>query len=172
MPFPLPDNVSVLLRADATAAMAAASIIANAHGDMLRWVAATIGEAPRPDPKPVRSKSKLNGSRGHRKAKPARRARGLDGYLSRRRAQRDRDDEALLEAMRTAPQAAIKDWSDAIGKSKSSTVSALKRLRDADQVKNAGGRWGLVEQDAPREPAPRWVDKVRGTDRPREHHLT
>ena len=71
-----------------------------------------------------------------------------------------------------APGGSIGDWAAAIGKSRSSTVSALHRLRDAGLVESVGGKWRLIEEPAPREPAPKWVAPVRGTDRAQQHHLT
>ena len=44
---------------------------------------------------------------------------------------RDRDDENLLQAMRDSPEGSIGSWAAAIGKSRTSVVSALGRLRDA-----------------------------------------
>lgn len=123
MPFPIPDSVSVLLRTHATAALAAAFIIANAHSEILRWVVATVGDAPQVAARPAKSNGHGNGSDGRRVAK-SRRPRGADAYLDRRRAQRDRDDEALITAMKDAPGATIGDWAGAIGKSRISIVSA------------------------------------------------
>ena len=59
--------------------------------------------------------------------KPPKRA----AYHQRRRAARDADDQALLQIMRDLPGASIADWAEAIGKGRSSVVSALKRLRAA-----------------------------------------
>ena len=59
--------------------------------------------------------------------------------------------------MRASPGAVINESAAAIGKSRSSTVSALHRLRDADQAESVGGKWRLVEPEALREPAPRWT---------------
>jgi hypothetical protein len=74
--------------------------------------------------------------------------------------------------MRSGPDGAINDWATAIGKSRSSTVSALHRLRDAGLAESVEGEWRLTEEPAPREPAPRWTAPVRGTDRAQQHHLT
>ena len=70
---------------------------------------------------------------GGRRLKPALRkpSNGVDAYLTVRREARDRDNESLLEAMREMPEGPIGDWVEAIGKSRSSVVTALHRLRDA-----------------------------------------
>jgi hypothetical protein len=74
--------------------------------------------------------------------------------------------------MKTAPGASIGDWAGAIGKSRSSVVSALHRLRDADLVETVEGKWRAVEPGAPTAPPPKWVAPVRGADRAQQHHLT
>jgi hypothetical protein len=173
--LPLSEAFAATLKADATAALAALMLIANAHRDLYAWAARTfVGSEPEPPPRRVRRTPKLNDAGRTRAAKrpESRRARGAAASLDRRRAQRDRDDESLLEALKSAPDAAIGDWAEAIGKSRSSTITALKRLRDADRAESVEGKWKLTAEPAPREPPPKWVEKVRGTDRPREHHLT
>jgi hypothetical protein len=82
---------------------------------------------------------------------------GTAAHLALRREARDRDDENLRQAMCDSPQASIADWAKAIGKSRSSTVTALHRLRDAGLATNADKVWALVEPGAPREPPPKWV---------------
>ena len=59
--------------------------------------------------------------------------------------------------MRDSPEASIRDWAEAIGKSRSSVVTALHRLRDAGLADSSEGKWRLTEAPAPREPAPKWV---------------
>ena len=80
---------------------------------------------------------------------------GADAYHQRQRKARDRDDQSLLEAMRSAPDALIGEWAEAIGKSRSSVLSALKRLRDAGLAESVGGKWKLAEELPPREPTQR-----------------
>jgi hypothetical protein len=87
-------------------------------------------------------------------------------YLERRRSRRDADDSALLAAMKASPGATIGDWSEAIHKSRTSTIAGLKRLRDRNLASNEDGVWALVEPEAPR--APRWVEPVSAVGR-REH---
>ena len=116
------------------------------------------------------ARARFSGARAMaRRSKPA---ASRSSYLGRRRAQRDRDDESLVEAMRMAPGASIGDWAAAIGKSRSSTVSGLHRLRDAGLAESAEGKWRLTEPEAPMTPPPKWVAPVRGTDRAHQHHLT
>ena len=90
-------------------------------------------------------------------------------YHERRREARDRDDQALLEAMRDSPEGSIGDWAAAIGKGRSSTVSALKRLRDAGLAESVQGKWRLNEPDAPREPPPKWVAPLSAVREHRAH---
>ena len=80
---------------------------------------------------------------GHRQP----RNNGDDPYLSGRRAQRDRDHEALLAALRSNPDGSIGDWATTIHKSRTSCVSALHRLRDAGRAESAEGKWRLVESE-------------------------
>jgi hypothetical protein len=68
------------------------------------------------------------------------------------RAQRDRDDEALVDAMRANPEGSIGDWTLTVPKSRTSVVSALHRLRDAGLAESVESKWRLVEEPAPREP--------------------
>ena len=87
-------------------------------------------------PRAVRRKH--NGAGRPAKAK---RSRADLAYHQRRREARDRDDQALLVAMRDSPEGSIGDWAAAIGKGRSSTVSALKRLRDAGLAESVQGKW-------------------------------
>ena len=59
--------------------------------------------------------------------------------------------------MRETPEGPIGDWAEAIGKSRSSVVTALHRLRDAGLADSVEGKWTLVEEPAPRVAAPKWV---------------
>jgi hypothetical protein len=166
MPHPLPEALTAVLRLDRTAALAAAFIIGTHHVDVLQWVARTLcGDAP--EPQPQRQKANARRRRG-RKGNSHRKSRnnGDDPYLRRRRAQRDETDTALLEVMRSLPRGSIGDWAEATSRSRTSTVSALHRLRDAGVAESVGGKWRLVEPEAPR--APRWVEPVSAVAR-REH---
>jgi hypothetical protein len=148
MPALLSDSISDQLKSPATA-LAALLVIANHHRDALLWVARTVGDSPaRP--------------RGEAPAKSPR-SNG-DG----RRAQRDRDDEALISAMKAAPGGAIGDWAAAIGKSRTSTVAGLHRLRDADLAESVEGKWRLVEEQ-PARPAAGWTEPVSATHRAHAH---
>jgi hypothetical protein len=69
--------------------------------------------------------------------------------------------------MRANPNASIGALAEAIGKSRTSTVSALHRLRDADRAESLGGVWSLVEPTAPKETA-RWIEPVAASRRARE----
>jgi hypothetical protein len=155
MPSPLSEAFVSLLRSDETAALAALTVIAETHRDIFDWAARTFA-VPEPRRRAVR-RPKANGAH-----KPG----SADPYLSRRQAQRDRDDEALLAAMKDAPGATIGDWVTTIGKSRTSCVSALHRLRDAGLAESVEGKWRLVEEPAAR--AARWVEPVSAVGR-REH---
>ena len=156
---PLPDQVSVLLRSSPTAAMAALLLISTSHRGLLDWFSRTVAPEPQPQAKPK--------ARRGRKANGGGRKPGVsDVYLERRRSRRDADDSALLAAMKASPGATIGDWSEAIHKSRTSTIAGLKRLRDRNLASNEDGVWALVEPEAPR--APRWVAPVSAAGR-REH---
>jgi hypothetical protein len=108
-----------------------------------------------------RSGQKANVRRGRgRKGNSHRKSRnnGDHRYLGRRRAQRYETDTALLEVMRSSPEGSIGDWAEATRRSRTSTVSALHRQRDAGLAESVGGKWRLIEPEAPR--APRWVEPV------------
>ena len=70
-----------------------------------------------------------------------RRAPEDETWLSKR----DQDDEKLVEAMRRNTEATIGDLATAVGKSRSSIVSALHRLRDAGLAQSAEGKWKFTE---------------------------
>jgi hypothetical protein len=161
MPGPLPDSVALALK-DPTAALAALMVIANAHRDLWAWASKAICGA---DAAPRRRSRKANGA-GHRKP----RSNGDDPYLSGRRAQRDRDDEALLAALRANPEGSIGDWATTIHKSRTSCVSALHRLRDAGLAESAEGKWKLIEELPPREPGSKWVAPLSAAARERRAH--
>jgi hypothetical protein len=156
MPDPLSSDFAAILRSDPVAALAAAIIIGTYHSDVLHWVARAVQPVA---PKRRRRKRRANGV--HKLAA------GADAYLVRRRRKRDRDDEALVEQMRTNPEGSIGDWATVVGKSRTSIVSTLHRLRDAGKAESAEGRWRLTEAPAPRA---RWVEPVSA--RPRREHAT
>jgi hypothetical protein len=155
MSEPLSAEFATLLKFDPVAALAAAVIIGTHHAHVLHWVARTISA-----PKPRRAARGRKANGGH---KPA----SADPYLDRRRAQRDRDDEALLAAIKDAPGATISDWAEAIGKSRTSTVTALGRLRDAGLAESVEGKW---QAKAPR--ASRWVAPVSAAAREHGAHAS
>ena len=129
MPHPLPEALTAVLQLDRTAALAAAFIIGTHHVDVLQWVTRTLcGDTP--EPQPQRQKANARRGRG-RKGDSHRKSRnnGDDPYLSRRRTQRDRDDEALLAALRSNPEGSISDWATTIGKSRTSCVSGCPASR-------------------------------------------
>jgi hypothetical protein len=118
MPHPLPEALTAVLQLDRTAALAAAFIIGTHHADVLQWVARAIrGDAPMLKPSAVRRGRKADGGR-----KP--RANGADPYLSRRLARREADDQAPVAAMRRNTGATIGELATAIGKSRTSIMSA------------------------------------------------
>jgi hypothetical protein len=120
-----------------------------------------IGDGPaEPQPQPRAAARRGRKTNGHRKP----RANGGDPRLAKREA----DDQALVNAMRSNPEGSIGDWATTIGKSRTSCVSALHRLRGAGLAESDGGRWALVEESGPREPAPRWVAPLSARSH-REH---
>jgi hypothetical protein len=152
----LPDSLAVILRSDRTAALGALVVIAAAHRDLYDWATRAICGEPerRPEPKP-------NGAARRGRNGTGRRRNGVDHRLAKREA----DDEALVEAMKAHPAGSINDWARAINKSRTSCVSALHRLRDAGLAESDGGRWALVEPEAPREPVPRWIEPLSAVPR-------
>jgi hypothetical protein len=141
---PLPDSVIAALHSDETAALTAMLIVGGAFPDILAF-AARVVEPPR---KPSVTRPR----------KPRR---------SRRRGERDRDDQRLVAAMKANPGATIGALAEAIGKSRTSTVTALGRLRDADRAESLSGVWTLTEPTAPKETA-RWIEPVAASRRARE----
>ena len=85
---------------------------------------------------------------------PRAKANGAD---ETRLSRRDQDDERPLDAMRRNTEATIGELAKAVGKSRSSIVTALHRLRDAGLAESAEGSWRLTEAPPPREPAAKWV---------------
>jgi hypothetical protein len=144
-----------ILQSDRAVALAAAIIIGANHSDVLEWVAKTIHRDAEPPPK-LRQKRKGAARRGNGGAT------GKGAYFERLRAKRDRDDEALIEAMKAKPAGPIGDWAETIRKSRTSTVSALHRLRDAGRASNEDGVWALTEPSAPRVPVEKWTAPLSG----------
>jgi hypothetical protein len=153
MPDPLSADFAATLRSDPVAALAAAFIIETHHPNVLHWVAKSVQP---PERRPRRRKA--NGV--HKLA---------DAYLVRRRAQRDRDDEALVEQMRTNPDSSIGDWAAVVGKSRTSIVSTLHRLRDAGMAASVEGKWRLVKAPTPREPPEKWIAPLSASQRAHAH---
>ena len=142
---PLPESVISALRSNETAALAAAMVVGSAFPAVLAFVTRIV----EPQQKP---------SVGARPRKPRR---------SRRRGERKQDDEKLVAAMKANPNATIRALAEAIGKSRTSTVTALHRLRDADRAESRNGVWSLVEPPTPKETA-RWIEPVAASRRARE----
>jgi hypothetical protein len=137
---------------DPTTALAALMVIAETHRDLFVWAFRTTCE-PSPEPLLRRRRRKANGGHKLANADPHRKPRGGD----RRLAKRETDDQALVEAMRRNTEATIGELATVVGKSRTSIVSALHRLRAAGRAQPVDGKWRLTEEPPPREPAPRWV---------------
>jgi hypothetical protein len=160
MPTPLSESISTVLRADVTAALAALLVIAGAHRELYLWASHAIcGDAPSAAQEPPSRR------------RPASRKPASNGG-DRRLAKRGAGDEKLLEAMRVSPGASIGDLAAAIGKSRTSTVSSLHRLRDVGLTESSNGKWRLTEEPAPKEPPPRWTKPLSGAERAHQVHLT
>jgi hypothetical protein len=141
---PLPDSVIATLRSNETAALAAILIIGGSFPDILAFVTRVVETQQRP-------------SVVTRPRKPRKGHRG----------ERERDDEKLVAAMKANPNATIGALAEAIGKSRTSTVTALHRLRDADRAESRNGVWSLVEPPTPKETA-RWIEPVAASRRAHE----
>jgi hypothetical protein len=140
---PLPESVISTLRSNETAALAAILIIGGSFPDILAFAARVV--------EPPQGPSAA--------ARPRKRGR--------RCGERDRNDERLIAAMRANPNATIRALAEAIGKSRTSTVTALHRLRDADLAESRNGVWSLTEPPTPKETA-RWIEPVAASRRARE----
>ena len=186
---PLPDAVVATLRTDACAALAAIMIVANAHGELLAWALRSLSpltvcrdtganvppaekstsEIKTPEiasganvlpTQPARLKP-LNSA--NPQVKPAG-AGGDEAFRARQRAQRDADDERLVEAMRQTPGASIRRLAATIRRSRSATVASLQRLRDAGVAESEDGIWALAEpQPAPASKPAAWIEPVSGS---------
>jgi hypothetical protein len=140
---PLPDQVSILLRTSPTAAMAALLLISTSHRGLLDWFSRTVcGDAPtesgpesEPAPVPARRKARASARCGNGHRKP--RGYGNDPYLGRRLAKREADDQRWSRLC--GPEGSIGDWATTFRKSRTSCVSALRRLRDAGLAESIEG---------------------------------
>jgi hypothetical protein len=163
MPTPLSEAFVFCLKSDATAALAALTVIAGSHRGLLDWFSRTVcADAPELQSgrqKPNGAARRGREANGHRKP----RVNGGDPYLDRRRAQRDRDDESLPAVMRSNPEGSIGDWAQTVHKSRTSCVSGLHRLRDAGLAESVEGKWKLVGPEAPRETAAKWIEPLSAT---------
>jgi hypothetical protein len=188
MSTPIPDAFAATLRTDATAALGALMVIAHAHAELFSWAArmastnaqpsaaapARVEPPPRTQVNGVESRAAppLAKASEHKSAKRRPKGNGTAAYLASRREARDRDDEKLIEAMRDSPESSIGDWAATVGKSRTSVVAGLHRLRDVGLAESVGGQWRLTEEPAPREPPPKWIRPISGNDKPSHAHLT
>jgi hypothetical protein len=99
----------------------------------------------------------------HHRAK----SNGAKREPGKRLARREDTDKSLLETMETDPSGSIGAWATAIGRSRTSAVSALHRLRDAGLAESVKGKWHRVEPL--REPPPRWVEPISAARERRAH---
>ena len=156
MPIPLPNSIVDELR-DPVSAMAAAFVIARIHEDLFAFVARVVCPAPAAPRRCRRRKAKAHGNGAVQPAD--------DAYLERRRARRDRSDEALVETLRLDPTLSIGDLARAIKKSRTSCVSALHRLRAVGRAESIEGKWRLTEESSPREPREKWCASLSAAGR-------
>ena len=188
MPQPLPDAVVATLRTDACAALAAIMIIANAHGELLAWALRSLSPltvrrdtgANVPLAEKTTNEIKTSEIASGTNVPPALPAKleprksanprvkpggngGDEAFRARQRAQRDADDERLIEAMRQTPGASIRRLAATIRKSRSATVASLQRLRDAGVAESEDGTWALAEpQPAPAPKPAGWIEPLSG----------
>jgi hypothetical protein len=151
-----------LLRSSPTAALAALMLISTSHRGLLDWFSRTVCSEDSVESEPgfepkARRVRKSNGS-GH---KP----RNGDSRLPAR----DEADERLIEAMRKNPHGVINDWVTVVGKSRTSVVAGLHRLRDAGLAESVEGKWKLTEEPPPREPPAKWILPVSASREQRAH---
>jgi hypothetical protein len=140
---PLPDPVIATLRSNETAALAAMLIIGGSFPDILAFAARVVEPPQKPS---VATRPRKRGPR---------------------RGEREQDDEKLVAAMKANPGGSIGALAEAIGKSRTSTVNALHRLRDAGHAESLDGVWTLTEPPAPKE-TKRWIEPVGASRRARE----
>lgn len=154
MPVPLlSDPIAAALRTDRTAALAAAFIIATRHADVLKFVVREIGD--------LELQSGPDGRDGAGKPRNGTGKRCNSG-VDHRLAKRDEADEQLIEVMKASPGASIGDLAQAIERSRSTAVTALRRLRDAGLAESVNGVWRLIEE-------PRRGSRLKDGPRPYRH---
>jgi hypothetical protein len=162
MPAPISEAFASTLRSDPTAALAALMVIAGAHRELYVWANHAICGATLQSEPP---KLHEGGNGAKRPVAVRRRRDGGDHRL----AKRDKADERLVEAMKSASDASIRAWAKAIGRSRTSTVNSLYRLRDVGRAETSDGRWRLIEESAPKETS-RWAKPLSASARPSVHH--
>jgi hypothetical protein len=138
----LPDDVVEALQTCESAALAAAMIIGAAFPEVLAFAARV-----RPQFEPPKHAKRRRRSGGQRET---------IGEV----------DDKLVAAMKARPGANIGDLAAAIGKSRTSTVSSLHRLRDAELAESRDGVWVLTEPEPVKDIEP-WTAPL--ASRRREH---
>jgi hypothetical protein len=162
VPIPLlPEAFTAVLKLDRAAALAAAFLIGNHHADILLFAARMVGGEPQPQSKSNGAARCPRKANGHRKP----RDNGGDSRLPAR----DEADKRLLEAMRKNPDGVINDWVMVVGKSRTSVVAGLHRLRAAGLPKSDEGKWALTEDPPPREPPAKWAAPLSASQRAHAH---
>jgi hypothetical protein len=162
---PLPEALTAVLQLDRTAALAAAFVIGTHHADVLQWVARTIcGDAVE-----LQSEAKPKANAAARRGRKANTAARKSRSVNHRLAARDEADEQLIEAMKASPGASIGELSAAIERSRTTTVTALHRLRAGGVAESVDKVWRLVEPEAPREPPERWIEPLSAAREHRAH---
>jgi DNA-binding transcriptional ArsR family regulator len=165
----LTDATAAVLRSDPVSALAAMFVIGRYHPELMLWAARAMGDAPA-DVEPRLRRRKANGAEGRltrvrKTSNGHRKPRSDDPRLARR----DEADEQLIEAMKANPGASIGDLAAAIGRSRSTAVATLARLRDAGLAESVDKVWRLVEEPAPREPPAKWVRPLTADREQRVH---
>jgi hypothetical protein len=178
----LPDSITFALRTDPAAALGALMIISSAHTELFGWAARTLCDHAPADLEPRPRRRRANGSGRVPRARKARAARKANGGrrkpgagaadLARRREKRDAADKRLLEALKASPGGTIAVWAGVIGRSRTSTIAGLKRLRAAGAATNEDGVWALTDPPAAKETPAKWVAPVSGAARAAQHHVT
>jgi hypothetical protein len=150
MSNPLPDSTISALQTCKTAALAAALIVAGSFPEILAFAAKVSVR-----PGGVKASNDVLTEYEPPKRAGRRPKRG-DGRV---REAPDQCDERLMKTMKANPGANIASLAEAIGKSRTSTVNALRRLRDAGLAESRDRVWTLTEPAAPKE-TPRWTAPV------------
>jgi len=160
---PLPDDVVVRLRSDPTAALAAVLVVVTSFPNIVSWAARAFGGPSHPKRR-VEGGDEANGGDG-RDGKDGK--DGDDWPSSRRGPASDRADQQLLALMRANPGATIARLTKLSGRSRSSIVLSLSRLKAAGLVDHRGrGSWTAVDADlvdaAPPSATGGWVAPLSG----------